>query len=248
MDTCPPGANATLARGLAQVATPPYPICSTTRNASHPIDRAADGSAISTPFGRVPGRHAQAIAEMQKALALDPLSFPVQSFYGRTLVWAGRTSDALAQFAKATRSNPNSALEYVRLAHTYAAMGNYPSAIRAEETARILAGESPEAAVAQGQLLRNRLHDQGTAGYWQQELLFANLPDNPPESFTGAYGLAVIYAQLGQKQKAIAALQQALHEHDLRLTEISIEPLLKPLHADPAFHAIQARIGLPQTL
>jgi len=191
------------------------------------------------------GRHDEAIAEIKAAIALDPLSFPIQSYFGRTLLSAGRPDEALAQFAKANLINPNSAIGHVRLARAYAGLARYEDAIAEEEKARILSGESPEAAVAKGQQLRDAFRQRGTRGYWEQQLQSAKLSENPPELYTGSCGLAVLYAQLRDREKAMTALNQAFKEHDNRLTEIGVEPLLTPLRTDPSFIELETRIGLP---
>lgn len=191
------------------------------------------------------GRHDEAIAEMKTAIALDPLSFPIQSFLGRTLLWAGRTDEALAQFAKANQISPNSALGHVRLAHAYSYLARYEDAIAEEEKARILAGEGPEATVAKGQQLRDAFRQRGAQGYWEQQLQFAKLHENPPESYVGSYGLAILYTQLADREKAMTALNQAFMEHDLRLTEIGLEPLFNSLRTDPSFIDFENRVGLP---
>jgi TolB-like protein/DNA-binding winged helix-turn-helix (wHTH) protein len=191
------------------------------------------------------GRHDEAIAEMQTAISLDPLSFPTQSYMGRTLLWAHRNEEAQAQFVKANAMNPNSAIGHERLAHLYAAWEKYGDAISEEENARILAGESPETAVAKAQQLRTALKQRGPRGYWEQELLFASSPENPPEFLTGAFGRAVLYAQLVREKEANAALEQAFAEHDLRLTEIGVEPLLQPIRGNDQFLRLERRVRLP---
>jgi adenylate cyclase len=191
------------------------------------------------------GRHDEAIAEMKIAIALDPLSFPIQSFLGRTLLWAGRTVEALAQFAKANQLSPNSALGHMRLAHAYSYLARYEDAIAEEERARILAGESPEATIAKGHQLRDAFRQRGGRGYWEQQLQFAKLHENPPESYVGSYGLAILYTQLADREKAMTALSQAFKEHDLRLSEIGLEPLFNPLRTDPSFIDYENRVGLP---
>jgi tetratricopeptide (TPR) repeat protein len=49
------------------------------------------------------GRHDEAIAEMKKAIELDPFSPRIQSFLGRTYIWARRYDDALAHLQKTTQ-------------------------------------------------------------------------------------------------------------------------------------------------
>jgi tetratricopeptide (TPR) repeat protein len=138
---------------------------------------------------------------MKTPIALDPLSFPIQSFLGRTLLWAGRTDEAIAQFAKANQISPNSALGHVRLAHAYSYLARYEEAIAEEEKARILAGESAEVTVAKGQQLRDAFRQRGAQGYWEHQLQFAKLHENPPESYVGSYGLAIPYTQLADRER-----------------------------------------------
>jgi TolB-like protein/DNA-binding winged helix-turn-helix (wHTH) protein len=188
------------------------------------------------------GRHDEAVAEMRTAISLDPLSFPIQSFVGRTLFWAHRYDEASAQFVKANAMNPNSAIGHERMAHLYAAWEKYPEAISEEENARILSGESPETAVAKAEQIRTAFKQRGPRGYWEQELILAAASQNPPEFYTGPFGRALLYAQLARVKEANAALEQAFSEHDLRLTEIGIEPLLEPIRANDQFRRLESKV------
>jgi eukaryotic-like serine/threonine-protein kinase len=53
------------------------------------------------------GRHDDAIAELKKAITLDPFSPRIQSFLGRSYIWARRYDDALAQLQKTTEMFPS---------------------------------------------------------------------------------------------------------------------------------------------
>lgn len=85
-----------------------------------------------SPFGR----HDEAIAEMKTAAELDPYSPPIQSFLGRTYVWARRYDQALAQYQKANALDPNLAVGHERLAHLYTYLGRFNDAIAEESAAR----------------------------------------------------------------------------------------------------------------
>jgi adenylate cyclase len=141
------------------------------------------------------GRHAEAIAEMQKAIAVDPFSAPMQSFLGRTYIWARRRR----QLCRAKRSR---------------------SALRRAWTAG------------------------GPHGYWKQVLDFTYLPVNPPEDYNSAFGTAILYAQLGEKTKALDYLERAFQERSLSMTEIAIEPAFDPIRNDPRFQTLLRRVGL----
>ena len=90
------------------------------------------------------GRHDEAIAEMAKAISVDPFSPPIQSFLGRTYLWARRYDEALAQFNKCAEMFPGFAIDHERLAHLYTYPGKFDNAISEETKARLLAGEDPK--------------------------------------------------------------------------------------------------------
>jgi tetratricopeptide (TPR) repeat protein len=190
------------------------------------------------------GRHDEAIAEMQSAISLDPYSFPFNSFFGRTLLWAGRPQEALTQLNKADQFRPNSAINHQRVSHVYASLGRYDEAISEKEKSRILNIADPETGVATARKLRAAYLKRGTRGYWEEELELTFTKDNPPEFYHGDYGRAIIYAQLGESRKAMEALNQAVAQHDMRLTELAMEPLFKPLCYDRAFSDLKKKIGV----
>jgi len=59
------------------------------------------------------------------------------------------------------------------------------------------------------------------------------------------YQYAQIYAQMGQRDQSIAALEKAWVARDPGLSRILRDPLFDPVHSDPRFKAIVARIGFP---
>jgi hypothetical protein len=113
-----------------------------------------------------------------------------------------------------------------------------------ESKARLLAGEDAEAVAKKENSLRQAWKSSGPRGYWQQLLEFAHLPDNPPEAYSSAYGLAIVYGRLGEKEKAIQSLETAYEERVLAMTEIGVEPALDSLRSDPRFQNLIRRIDL----
>lgn len=61
-----------------------------------------------------------------------------------------------------------------------------------------------------------------------------------------SYHIAVIYAALGEKDKAFAELEKGFEERDYLLPRIKVEPFLDPLRDDPRYQDLILRIGLPQ--
>ena len=53
----------------------------------------------------------------------------------------------------------------------------------------------------------------------------------------------MLYARLGEKEKALDALERAYAERSRALAYIAVEPQLDPLRSDPRFQAMAARIA-----
>jgi len=193
-----------------------------------------------SPFGR----HDDAISEMKKAIELDPLSVVIQSFFGRTYLWARRYDEALAELRKAGQMDPNFAINHERLAHLYTYLQEYDDAIEEETKARMLAGEDPKNVLLKQNELKSALDARGPRGYWETLLKFSKGKQNPPEAYTGNYGLAIIYARLGERDNCMDGLEQACVERQLAMTEIGIEPALDPLRSEPRFRELLRQVGL----
>ncbi len=190
------------------------------------------------------GRHEDAIAEMKKALAIDPFSGPVQSFLGRTYLWARRYDEALSQFNKCAQMFPQMAINHERLAHLYTYSGKFDDAIGEETKARLLSGEDLEKTLKKEEALRKALKEGGQQGYWRTVLEFSKSAENPPEAYQGTYGAAIVYVRMGEKQRAIDALEKAFDERALAMTEIGVEPALDLLVGEPRFQKLLQRVGL----
>jgi TolB-like protein/DNA-binding winged helix-turn-helix (wHTH) protein/Tfp pilus assembly protein PilF len=189
-------------------------------------------------------RHREAVDEMQKAIALDPLSPPVQAFLIRTYTWARSYDDARAQFAKTMEVAPNLALLHERAAHLFTYTGDLKKAIVEDAQARLLSGEPAEQVIADRDLQTNALRQRGAQGYWQAQLDLSRERFHPPEAFVTPFGLAVIYSRLGSKNLALSALQEAYERRDVQLTEMQVEPAFDVLRDDPRFRTLLSRIGL----
>jgi TolB-like protein/DNA-binding winged helix-turn-helix (wHTH) protein/Tfp pilus assembly protein PilF len=190
------------------------------------------------------GRHTEAIAEMQKAVAIDPFSAPVQSFLGRTYIWARQYNQAIAQFRKCAEMFPGFAIDHERLAQLLAFLGKFEDAIAEDTSARLLSGEDENSALQKEATLRHALANSGSQGYWKQLLDFTQLPVNPPETYNSLFGTAILYAQLGEKSKALDSLEKAYQQRTLSMTELAIEPAFDSLRPDPRFQTLLRRTGL----
>jgi TolB-like protein/DNA-binding winged helix-turn-helix (wHTH) protein/Tfp pilus assembly protein PilF len=190
------------------------------------------------------GRHDEAIAEMQKAVALDPFSAPIQGFLGRTYIWARQYDKAMAQFQKCAQMFPGFAIDHERMAQLNALTGQFEEAIREDTKARLLSGEDEKSVLQKEAALRQSLAQGGAHGYWKQVLALSAMKDKPPEMYNSAFGTAILFAQLGDKSKSLDLLEQAYQERSLAMTEINIEPAFSSMTDEPRFKTLLRQVGI----
>jgi len=65
-------------------------------------------------------------------------------------------------------------------------------------------------------------------------------------SYSSTYGIAQLYADLGDKDQAFRWLDTAYQERDLYLLGLKTDFLLDPLRSDSRFAELVRKVGLPQ--
>jgi hypothetical protein len=68
---------------------------------------------------------------------------------------------------------------------------------------------------------------------------------NHPNEYAGAYPNSIeTYLLIGDKARALTALNQAYAEHDAYMIFIAVNPALRSLQGDPAFEELERKVGL----
>ena len=91
--------------------------------------------------------------------------------------------------------------------------------------------------------LRKAYVSSGWKGFLQKRVEF--LLENRKRTYVQAFSLALNYALLGDKEKAVEWLERAVAEHDEWVTYLNVSPDFDVLHSDPRFQDLLRRIGLP---
>jgi eukaryotic-like serine/threonine-protein kinase len=187
------------------------------------------------------GRLDSSTAQIRKAVALDPLAPINASALGYALVVSGRVDEAISELKKGIEIAPTLGLHHFMLGDAYLVKGRVREAVGELEIARRL---DPELALRKGYLAYayGLLGDTAKAN-----TIIADLEQR--QRSNGKSGVALATAYLGQRQydKAVAALQDAVNEHDISLvTSSSLIPdrMWDPLRNDPRFDAVLARMNL----
>jgi tetratricopeptide (TPR) repeat protein len=192
-------------------------------------------------------RHQEAIAEMKKALELDPLSLPLNNYMGNTYLYAGDYEKALHQFQHTIDLDPTFPLAHFFFANFLFAAGKYEQAIKENQKGALLAGASPEEVTAETAEFNRAFQSSGAKGYWQKslEITLAEYQQAGARYFP-ALDVAGAYARVGDNKKALEWLEKSYGERDGNLTLVKSIPDFESLHRDPRFADLLRRIGLPE--
>jgi serine/threonine protein kinase/tetratricopeptide (TPR) repeat protein len=193
------------------------------------------------------GRHAEAIAEMKKALELDPLSSPLNNYMGNTYLYAGDYEKSLQQFQHTIDLDPTFPLAHFFLAELYIDVGKYEESIKENERGSLLLGASPEEAGAAATEFQKALQDGGPKRFWQKSLEDTlKKYKHAGTAYFAAIDVASGYARVGDKENAFKWLEKSYEEREGgSLTLVRWEPAFKSLHGDPRFTDLLTRMGLP---
>lgn len=182
------------------------------------------------------GQFDEAIAEVERAQQLEPLSLAINTDLGLVLYLARRYDEAIHQYRAAMDLDPSFSDAQAGILMAYNEMGMYYQPI--SEFLR-----SPETF---GREIATRLEDayvrSGAKGYWRAYLELAEAPSS--EVHSSPYVRARIYAAIGDKSQALRWLDEAHQEHDGGLSLLKVDPGMDGLRAEPRFQAILERIGL----
>jgi TolB-like protein len=187
------------------------------------------------------GKFDAAEAEHRRALALEPLSLVFNSSYGEMLVKARRYDDAINQLKKTVDLDERFFLAYFSLAAVYQLKGNYPESIEMRARRAEINGNVEKAAAVRDSFARG-----GWEGYLRYEISLVNPRPGREERFRSIrYELATMYAQLGEKDKAFEALNDAYENREFGLLGMKVDPVLDPLRDDPRFPELLKKVGFP---
>jgi len=181
------------------------------------------------------GRFDEAVAEMRKAVELDPLSPIINTNLGATLLTARRYDETIEQLHKTLELEPNFVPAHYNLHRAYLLQGRHEEAIAEWQKCYEL-NPDPGSFVELG-------HAYALAGRSSEaERIVAQLRDLLKERYTMSYVVALTYTALGDKEQAFAWLEQAFRDRTDAILYIKVDPFLDPLRSDSRFQDLVRRV------
>lgn len=182
------------------------------------------------------GRFYEASTEIKRAREIDPNSLSINTDVGHIYYLWGYTSEAIGLYRKVLEIEPNFADAHMRLGEAYAQQKMFPEALAEFQKAGAKGSNMSEglgyayAAAgqrAQAQQILHELEEKENKGDRRYE-----------------YGIACIYAALGDQNQAWTWLQTAYKYRSGNLALLKVDPRLESLRADPRFTDLLRRVHL----
>jgi DNA-binding winged helix-turn-helix (wHTH) protein/tetratricopeptide (TPR) repeat protein len=170
------------------------------------------------------GRHREAIAEIEQAQALEPLSAEIQSDVAWFYYFAGRFDEAIEASERTLELEPSFLLAQECLIESFLAKGDEASAL------------------AQARLFLSRAKWESNAvslpDFWRLRL--ARAAENP-------YGAGVAALRLGKIEEALGLFQKAADAKSLWMPVVAVDPRLEPIRANPGLSDLLETVGLDRS-
>lgn len=189
----------------------------------------------------------ESLAIMKKVRQIDPLSPAVNSLALTPLLTGRKYDVAIEGGLKVLEMDRYNGLARWLLTTAYERNGDLSKAIDLQEATAIVYGATKESAAQRFGPVRRAYQNLGPKGYWR-----ANLDQSLSEwkkKPADPYYLAVLYARVGDKQRALAWLEKAYQARSQNLTYwLRTDPVFDALRSDAKYGDLVRRIGFPQAI
>ena len=193
-------------------------------------------------IGFIGGHDQEALAEMNRAHQLDPLSPIITETLGLVQTTARKYDDAIATCQKSATDNPTFAQAHICLANAYWAKGMYPQVVEEYKLLGQLNRNPKDIEFAAA--LEQGFHSGGWKGALAKGIEVRQAQRRV--SYWSAYDIADLYAALANKDEVFRWLNVAYEERDYQMEGLRTDPHLDYVHSDPRFAELVRKIGLPQ--
>ncbi len=182
-------------------------------------------------------RSEEAIAEVELARRLDPVSLVVLADSAWVFYCARRYDRAIEECRKALELDANFSPAYIFLGLAYEKKGRFSEAVAALEKA-IQLDTSPTAL----EMLGGAYAAWGKKG--EAKKVLDSLTERADRRYVCPYEIATVYVGLGDKDSAFRSLEKAVEERADCIPWIKADSKIDPLRSDPRYRDLMRRLGL----
>ena len=182
----------------------------------------------------------EAMVEARRTLYLAPMSARFETGVGEIQLFRGLYDEALRTTDKVLALDSNYSTPYYVRGLVYLSLGRYDESLVAWKKCIQLGCEFNENlgyiyALTGRRAEAVRVIDSLKVRWKEQQGSYAAIL---------AYGVAVVYTGLGEREQALDWLERAVEGGDFFMLYLGIDPAFRSLHAEPRFRAILKKVGL----
>ena len=187
----------------------------------------------------VSGRFDEAREHCDRAVALDPLTPIVQHGLSWSNFYARRFDKSLEHARRLVNNEPQYGMGYVFLCLALSQMGMHEESVAMGERCVELLGRTPYTLVWLGAA-------HGAAGNCASaETVLAEIKSFEGRRYVSPYLTAMVHAQMGNHDPALALLENAWKIKDARLLWLGVDPQFDSLRADSRFQTVLRKTKNP---
>jgi eukaryotic-like serine/threonine-protein kinase len=180
----------------------------------------------------------EAVAMMQKALSVDPLSPLLRTIFGVVYAQIQRGDQAIEQYRVAIELDPHFGLAHLYLSEALALSGKFNEGVQAGEACVQFMGRSPL-------FLANLGYVYAVAGrIGEAHRILAEFGDLAQKAYVSPSRYAQVYWGLGDADKCLDWLEKAVDEQDSLIHLLGVNPVFNSLRSHPRYHALLRKMNL----
>lgn len=186
-------------------------------------------------------RYPESLREIELAQAIDPASKSILADKGAILCAAGRYKEGIPLLKQMEAAEPDFVSPHRYLRQAYFATGAFESYLVEARKEAVAMNDKVSLAI-------NKAAEQGFASGGGKGLLLSMLRIQKrffAQGRLSPYSLAQTCSLLGNKKEALQYLKIAYDRHDEEAVYLESDLILDPLHDEPAYQELVARMGFP---
>lgn len=184
------------------------------------------------------GRIEDAVAEVQHALSLDPLSILFRVHLGFLYYLQRNYEHSIAQFRKVLEMSPQYYLAHAMMAPVYMQTGHFDAALECYAKAREADANSKFVDSLEAMTLAAAGHRE------RAEEMLAVILKRSAHEYISPVSIAYICTALGDFDAAFSLLDRAVHDRDPNILGLKSNPIFDPLREEPRYHALLKKMQL----
>jgi len=185
------------------------------------------------------GRNEEALAQNRQAMTLDPLDPGGANGLGDTFYTARQYDRAVRAFQKALELEPDYVGAHFGLGWVSEQRKMFGEAIAELQKAVNLSNRNEVPLASLGQVL-------GESGRKEEaRKVLQELKHRSEQRYISPCLIALVQIGLGERDQAIASLEQGYADRDQWMLYLKVDPHMDPLRSDPRFRDLVRRVGFP---